>query len=69
MTPSESAPSIPGLSIRIDRASLYFNAVFRRWYCSEDGVSWHGLPRRIRNAQTAINWTAHYYGLEAVNRA
>lgn len=57
-------------SIKIQLSStvrVCFHTGFRRWYMSDDGMNWQGLPPTIRNAQTAINRTCTYYGFRADN--
>jgi len=42
---------------------LTYHRLFRCWYMSDDGCTFHELPRRVQRVQTAIDHACRYYSL------
>ena len=45
------------------RVRLTYHRLFRHWYMSADGCTFHELPRRVQRVQTAIDHACRYYSL------
>jgi hypothetical protein len=66
----DSSVAYHSIKIRLSSTvRVHYHTAFKRWYMSEDGITWTALPGAIRNAQTAIDRACAHYGFRADNTA
>lgn len=42
-----------------------FNKAWKRWFVTDDGVNWYGLPRNLKRLDTVAKHAAERFGIKA----